>query len=670
MQNYAIRLASSGGGEVRTDFDRVGRTGQEAMDRIGRSARDASTRLREVRGGFSGLSGGQVSNAAFQISDFAVQVGNGTRATTALSQQLPQLLAGFGPVGAIMGALAAIALPLGAAFLSMGDSSGDLSEQQDALADAIKAVDASTRLALSSTAELVALYGEAGQRVRDLIAAKAAMAQDDAASAADNLVSDQLREFLDAGRAPAEAGGYSFGAFAITQELKLALPLAEDLAAAMRDAAAAEGLREQADALARVRDLIDDQRDAYGRLTGPLAEIYGGIVDTEDKLRAAVGATERLDGALSGATGTMAGLASSATAAADEIARAAANAMTLAGQGAAALKESELRLQHKGDPVGLEGALAGERFNQQVGDISGLDPILRDALEEQRDAFVRTAEATARNREELMAWNTAQRAAAGGGGGGRAGGASGGGGKSDLVRQLEREAEARDRVIEGLRRERDMIGESELVQRINNETRAAGVDLGSDYGREIAALVTEIDGLNEVQERTAAVNGFLSDSFASLFKGAITGANSLKESVSQLAMRLSEMALTQGFETLFSGSDAGGGALGSFLGSLFGIGKRAAGGPVAAGVPYLVGERGPELVVPRAAGMVIPNHALAQGQGQPAAPSAIHVTVNGARGNAEIMAMVQAGVTQGLGAYDRGLADRMSSIAEDPRFRG
>lgn len=50
-----------------------------------------------------------------------------------------------------------------------------------------------------------------------------------------------------------------------------------------------------------------------------------------------------------------------------------------------------------------------------------------------------------------------------------------------------------------------------------------------------------------------------------------------------------------------------GGIVGSlFAGSLFG-GPRAEGGPVSAGRAYLVGERGPELVVPRFDGTVLPN---------------------------------------------------------------
>jgi phage-related minor tail protein len=42
---------------------------------------------------------------------------------------------------------------------------------------------------------------------------------------------------------------------------------------------------------------------------------------------------------------------------------------------------------------------------------------------------------------------------------------------------------------------------------------------------------------------------------------------------------------------------------------------RAAGGPVTAGTPYLVGERGPEIVVPGRSGTVIPNNRIGVGGG-------------------------------------------------------
>ena len=37
---------------------------------------------------------------------------------------------------------------------------------------------------------------------------------------------------------------------------------------------------------------------------------------------------------------------------------------------------------------------------------------------------------------------------------------------------------------------------------------------------------------------------------------------------------------------------------------------KAAGGPVSAGSPYLVGERGPELMIPRSSGSIVPNNKL------------------------------------------------------------
>lgn len=57
-----------------------------------------------------------------------------------------------------------------------------------------------------------------------------------------------------------------------------------------------------------------------------------------------------------------------------------------------------------------------------------------------------------------------------------------------------------------------------------------------------------------------------------------------------------------------------GGSTGSVAGDLLGSigswigGARAAGGPVAGGVPYLVGEKGAEIFVPKSSGTIVPNH--------------------------------------------------------------
>ena len=59
-----------------------------------------------------------------------------------------------------------------------------------------------------------------------------------------------------------------------------------------------------------------------------------------------------------------------------------------------------------------------------------------------------------------------------------------------------------------------------------------------------------------------------------------------------------------------AGEGGGTGTGGGLLGGLF---KRALGGPVSAGTPYMVGERGPELFMPSRGGSIIPNNALGGG---------------------------------------------------------
>ncbi len=79
-----------------------------------------------------------------------------------------------------------------------------------------------------------------------------------------------------------------------------------------------------------------------------------------------------------------------------------------------------------------------------------------------------------------------------------------------------------------------------------------------------------------------------------------------------------------------AGGAAGGGGLGGLLtnavGSLLGLPGRATGGPVSPGQAFLVGERGPELFVPTAAGRV---ETLGGGQG----PVSVTVNVSVPAGN-------------------------------------
>ena len=82
--------------------------------------------------------------------------------------------------------------------------------------------------------------------------------------------------------------------------------------------------------------------------------------------------------------------------------------------------------------------------------------------------------------------------------------------------------------------------------------------------------------------------------------GAIDGTKTLGEVASGILKDISSQLLKFAL-----GSFGGGGILGA-IGGMF----RADGGPVSAGKPYIVGERGPEVFTPKRTGTIIPNDAM------------------------------------------------------------
>lgn len=86
---------------------------------------------------------------------------------------------------------------------------------------------------------------------------------------------------------------------------------------------------------------------------------------------------------------------------------------------------------------------------------------------------------------------------------------------------------------------------------------------------------------------------------------------------------IANAAVNSGIGSLLGGGRSGGGLLGigtSLLGGLLGAPGRATGGPVSDGRAYMVGEQGPELFVPTAAGRI-------EAHGSPAAPN-VRLTIN------------------------------------------
>ncbi|HSH44475.1 MAG TPA: phage tail tape measure protein [Longimicrobiales bacterium] len=116
-------------------------------------------------------------------------------------------------------------------------------------------------------------------------------------------------------------------------------------------------------------------------------------------------------------------------------------------------------------------------------------------------------------------------------------------------------------------------------------------------------------GTRNISRLGQAVEGVAS-SFADTLADAISGAAvSFKDFAKAVLADLARMAARFAvFKALTSLFDLSGMGLTSFLG--FSLPGKAAGGPVVAGRPYIVGERGPELMVPSQSGTIVPNDAL------------------------------------------------------------
>lgn len=152
---------------------------------------------------------------------------------------------------------------------------------------------------------------------------------------------------------------------------------------------------------------------------------------------------------------------------------------------------------------------------------------------------------------------------------------------------------------------------------------------------ELEKLITPVEQLKTAAEGIGTAFG---DSFKAAASGAMTAQEALSsffqsvadrflDMAAQIIAKWIEMTILNTALQLFPGSGlfkgagpvsgvaafsgAGMGSKGFFLPDI--IRPRAMGGPVSAGSPYMVGERGPELFVPGRSGTIVPNNALSAG---------------------------------------------------------
>lgn len=117
---------------------KIGVEGQAALDQLNAKLDTLDNNTKKTNASLNQIQGG-VRNTAYQVQDLAVQIAGGTSAFVALGQQLPQLLSGFGTAGIVIGALAAVAVPLLRIGLeSLGVDFRNLNERTTALSNSTK----------------------------------------------------------------------------------------------------------------------------------------------------------------------------------------------------------------------------------------------------------------------------------------------------------------------------------------------------------------------------------------------------------------------------------------------------------------------------------------------------------------------------------------------------
>jgi len=230
--------------------------------------------------------GGGIQNVAYQVGDFAVQVGAGTSATRALGMQLPQLLGGFGVFGAVAGAVAAIIVPLIASFMSGEKESKKWSDTLQELSSAVGDYNSAVQDSLATTAEMAKKYGAMSDAMRKTLDAivdttriKALRELGNAATAA----ASQLGSLKDRTDAEGNFIRASDAFMALVKQFDLGAVAASRINTAMNNLSNAEGPDKILASSQALRQVLKDVFGAYGKMPPEIQAQYDALTAVEAK---------------------------------------------------------------------------------------------------------------------------------------------------------------------------------------------------------------------------------------------------------------------------------------------------------------------------------------------------------------------------------------------------
>jgi hypothetical protein len=199
--------------------------------------------------------------------------------------------------------------------------------------------------------------------------------------------------------------------------------------------------------------------------------------------------------------------------------------------------------------------------------------------------------------------------------------------EAEMQEQLQRNAKEAAQEIaaaEDLRKMRQDQIIKDYEKQIEIEKEAQQVALDAMWQADIAAnkKLEEMDLTKKEKDEQLELLEDLRDGYKSLgttiveaFMQGKSASQAFKSALSSLLQKLASRSLDKFLDAIFKPNMTGAPSLFEnfmstipVIGGIFG--KRAGGGPVNSGSPYIVGERGPELFVPSMSGQVVPNYAM------------------------------------------------------------
>lgn len=534
--------------QAESAIDRMASSGGRSATRMGQAVQGMGARMQAARG--------QIQNVAFQLGDFATQVGAGTAASVALGQQLPQLLGGFGALGAVMGAVVAIGVPLAANLLDIGGKAADLDKQFADLEKSLDRVeDAVQRASRAGRDDLVEAFGAVTASIISLVEAEKQLSLIEAAKDLE-AARDVIAGFGDTG--PSGRRGAILGEAAIAIErlryqFNITAEDAERLYKAFQDIDAAEGPREMAQSYVRIRDLLVEAVGGWEKLNDEQLEFIGHINSAQNAAERMGDALYESDDAARDLSATIDGISLSHiisdanilvnrfTSAASAIGQMMA-AAGKAGQRAISegqkidLQEYEINQRRSGaSDASIAGGLAAmrERFRLEG---EGIPPAMVESLVEQARA---RGEEIASNQAIIQGFNK------------KSGSSSG----RKKVSEIDRTAQAYDRLIASLdpaaraaqdyAEAQDVITEAQARGVISAEEAARAYGLaGEEYQEALKKIEDEASGLDDITNAT-------SDAFGQLFDGIIDGGTEAADVLNSLAAQLIKMGLQSALSSAF-----------------------------------------------------------------------------------------------------------------------